>query len=188
MSDPILDLGPSSGARERVADRRVVEALRVSMAFGAMTEAWEAALDQIVFGRVIPHDRKEIAAFERTLRDTQSYRFLSGIWKESDLVSCRELDQLGLERNFPGGPTLHAVAVQAEPASKDLGKVEKRLKAIADAAEAFGLLERKELGPKKKPLAGTALLHTLMLAVHEDHARQIAAAAADLGGAPGRFS
>ena len=126
---------------------------------------------ELVFSKDISVDRKSRQSFERILLQEEAQWILAIIWRESKYVSDSDLAVAGLSRLFPGGDlTAFGLAVKLAELTEDCAALNTRIRNIAIAAHAFGLVERSNISATKVSITGTALLHSVMTRLAQEYA------------------
>ena len=155
-----------------LADCDTVAALETVGGFFDMLAAWQDALQRLVFLKVdMSSNRKAERTFRKRLLSQQGQSVLAAIWKESEHV--RDADRAAAEvvrATATGGPiNCHNLAKAMETSSEAFDSQEKRIQGVVEAAEAYGLVERKACASgRERPRCGTASLHALMLEFTEE--------------------
>jgi hypothetical protein len=155
-----------------LVDPNTVAALDIAGGFFEMVAAWQGVLQRRLFDEVdLSTDRKAELKLRKRLLSQQGYSVLMAIWKESDHVSDAGRTAAGVARVGTDSAPIncHNLAKAMEASSQGFDSQEKRVQGVAEAAEAYGLVERKtcESG-RQRPLCGTACLHALMLEFTEE--------------------
>ena len=128
-----------------------------------------AIYEDLLRKRVIPNplpgpDKKDLLRHQKVLENDESLSFLLSVWKESPHVTDADLARVDLKRTFVNQRlTVYGLATSLAPPASELGAVVSRLRAIALAAQAYGLIERDGARSKSKPLVATARLHEFVL-------------------------
>jgi hypothetical protein len=151
------------------ASRQVAMALRMGHLFNSLCEAYQEALKETIFSKPIHgHDQKLLTTFRKSLEDEEAYSILMTTWKESPFVTEEALAMANMDRIFKNAPlTVYGLAAKISVTALDLAKTNSRIRAIAIAAEAYGLVERSGVKTNSRPLSATALLHQLILTIFE---------------------
>jgi hypothetical protein len=117
-------------------------------------------------------DLKDRVRFRRVLRDEDAFRILSVIWKESNYVSHEDLEAVDLGRSMePDNLTTFGLAVKLASSPRELSKLNSRIRQIAIAANAFGLIERHRASTTNVQLRATEALHNFMMRLAEENGR-----------------
>jgi hypothetical protein len=116
-------------------------------------------------------DRKTLRTYRNILLSDESDLVLTIFWKESDFVTDDDVISGGAARIFPRGTpiTCYALAVKLYPNdSTKIAAANSRVRAIAAAASAYGLIEKSK-DTRKKFVSGTALLHEFMTTLGQEN-------------------
>jgi hypothetical protein len=149
-------------------DERTVAALAAHAEFAQTMRRFSEALEDQVFCQHISEDRKTVRSYQKSLLKTDAYLVLQTIWKESDLITPGELRAAGLARTFePRSLTCHRLGVRFAACKEDVAASNTRIKTIATAAEAYGLITREIGTGRQRPLIGTPLLHGIMVDISQ---------------------
>lgn len=145
-------------------DERTVAALRGHADFAELMHRFESTLRDDVFVQPVPCDVKDRDRHQKILLRAESYLVLQIIWKESGLITDEELRAAGLARKYgPGQFTCYALGVELARNKKDVGASNTRIGTIVAAAEIYDLVVRDTFKTRLRPLAGTPLLHSIMM-------------------------
>lgn len=127
-----------------------------------MLVAWGSEVERLE--PVTGADAKAVKRHRKVFEDPRSLQLLQTIWIESQHVGHADLDLAGLSKTFGSSDlTCHKLATELARTPEDLpGKI-KEVKRIIDAAVVFGLVEIATTAVNRKPIAGTDLLHKVMV-------------------------
>jgi hypothetical protein len=151
-------------------------ALRINAAVNALGTQYSELLEAMIFPRpLLGYDRKELTRHKRCLSDDEAYQILLVVWKESRFVTDEVLGRVGFNRNFTTGAlTTWSLATKIATSTTELAATNTRIRTIAIAAEAFGLVERENSRATRKPIQGTELLNSFMVSLSENQFRLLA--------------
>jgi hypothetical protein len=144
----------------------IVAAVATAGGFIAATLTWQSLMQELVFPNSVIVDAKTDLAFRQRLQTERAKSLLMLVWKDSDYVSAEELEAAGAHRVGTAQAPIncHNLAKRMALGVDDFDKMEKAIQQIVKAAEAYGLILREACPGKARPLRGTALLHSVMLA------------------------
>jgi hypothetical protein len=151
-------------------------ALRVSATVIALGALYSELLESMIFPHPLAScDRKELIRHRKCLIDDEAQFVLLIFWKESHFVTDEVLKRVGLKREFPNGSlNSWSLATNIVASPTDLAKTNTRIRGIAMAAEAYGLVEREKSRATRKPIQGTQRLHSFMNTLSENQSRLLA--------------
>jgi hypothetical protein len=113
--------------------------------------------------------------FTRILEEDDAYDVLLLVWRHSPFVTDDELKRTKILRLFSNGSlTAYGLATKLAESPSTLAATNTRVRNIALAAQAYGLIERETRTTTNKPLVGTILLHKMVLAIAEEQRRLLA--------------
>jgi hypothetical protein len=115
--------------------------------------------------------KKMAAQNERLLKSLSANRVLLILWKESSYIAASDLDELKKGRSFDGEITVHALAVALAESPADVAALNSRIRSIALAGEAFGLVEKQTISATRVFIRGTALLNEFMVQLGQANLR-----------------
>jgi hypothetical protein len=153
------------------ADPATVDAL---VTLGGLIETfanYQVLLETQVFAKIRLPDRKAAQRHQKVLLGAPALPILIMIWKESGFVGDAEIFAGDVERHYSECDPMncHGLATRLAADASDLERQQKRIQAVAAAAEAYGLLTREKFKTTRRMiLRGTEELHILMLAVSAD--------------------
>ena len=156
-----LPRDPAISEKEVMAMRTALamESLRLTMA-----QNYSIFLEKLVFTCSPELDDKTILSYQRTLDTDEAHMVLAIIWR----ATSPELAEAGLSRSQKR-PTCHGLAVELAIHPNEVAATNTRIRTIGIAAQAYGLLHRTCGQRNKVPLQSTALLHSLMIQLGEEH-------------------
>jgi hypothetical protein len=153
------------GSATAVADD-VSQALQIHAAHFVLRAGYSRLLRTMVFPHPsAPHDQKTLLQFQRVLDDYDSHLVLGIVWQASEFVSKGASATAGLTQEKNECLNSHRLAVRLSLRPSDLAKTNTRVRSIAIAASAYGLVERKTKHPTRVDLKGTLLLHKFMMEI-----------------------
>lgn len=173
-----MQSSPSLSAKEFIMDPTYASILERALRVQAMVMGVRAQYQRLLEATILATpavdkiDAKTLATYRKCLRDDQAYATLILIWKESEFFSDDLLGRVGLSRQFVDGTlTVWAFAKKAAKGVDDLSSINSQIRAVAIAAEAFGLVARNTGNRTNRPLQGTQRLHDFMLQLSENQHR-----------------
>ena len=131
---------------------------------------YQRAIEQIISEPRQGIFKKDQIRLSKILLSMPTMLILLVIWKESDFVTEEDLSKVGMKKSFSLGNPLncHGMARQLAVDAYDLAKVQKRIRGIVEAGQAYGLIEREVARSKLVEISGTVSLDALMRAMSID--------------------
>jgi len=148
------------------AEESTTIALRAHAAHADMSSVWTRLLGTLIYPRaeVAHSDHKRFISYRTILEADDAHGVLQILWKESPYVSAEVLRAANLERTFPRSDiTQHGLAVALANTPQEVSAIVTRVRNIAVAGAAYGLVNRTILNQTRVVISGTRLLHEFML-------------------------
>jgi hypothetical protein len=150
--------------RAKVANTSLL--LRAHAIHMDMAASFSNQLEHRIFSQSISgFPPKTLNKYRRTLRDTDAYKILALIWKESEFIPQEALVG-NLQQRYRGRQlTSHGLAVELAESPHDVAKLNSQIRNIGLAAAAYQLVDRKLIHNTRVILKGTILLDQFMSAL-----------------------